>query len=294
LYLLNHRLLPPLASILEADTLKPEAFGGFGNHFLAFIRGLFVCYILKFERIVVGDLGLGFRRPFKTTDGMEVILTAEGKPIRVVEVNSFEMDGSPECPLDDIGIAATIREELVKWFPKVEVNDSALYVCARGGDVMLPGTPYWFYGQPPCHYYTDAMRMDGRKTFVMSNREGPSPCVAHMVNAGASYVSAGDAMSDVARLVHARRIVVSRTTFTMAAMLLSKPKDVLYAFVTRYSMCIWPNHTWSHDSYDRFGRHHKCRATLDYEEAVLREWQATEEQMHIMETTSNGCKWAYG
>jgi hypothetical protein len=278
--------------ILSHDTLVPECFGGFGNQFNAFIRGLFICYIFGYNRIAITDFAFCFNHSFHSTDGIEVVL--EHSAFRPLVVNSYESDGSPECPLDDVRISATIRDELVGCLPTVSVNDSTLYICARGGDIMAKGTPYSFYGQPPCHYFTDAMHMDGHPTVVMSNNDPPSPCVQHLVKLGAVYGSLETPFHDLARLVHSRRIVISRTTFTAAAMLLSKPKDVLYAFVTQYSLCIWPNHTYLLDYYDRFGPHHKCRATPEYDENVLKEWHATDEQMHVMETTEKGCVWEFG
>jgi hypothetical protein len=216
-------------------------------------------------------------------------------PCTPVYVSSFEADGSPECPLDDIAIAATVRDELVAALPKVAVNSSTLYICARGGEVMEKGTPFYWHGQPPCHYYLDAMRMDGApQTIVLSNQKGPSPCVRQLVAQGAVYGGLHGRWMDLARLVDAKRMVVSRTSFTIADMLLSKPKDVLYAFVTRYSTCVWQNHERLHDDYDRFQPHHKCRSTDEYDDLMLQEWHATDEQMEIMITTKRGCTWGYG
>jgi hypothetical protein len=278
--------------VLIGRILILRGFGGFGNQFISFIRGLFLCYIFGYEYISISTFMFCICRPFLTTDGILVVL---GQPaLGSVYVNSFEVDGSPECPLHDIPIAATVRDEFVGCLPKVAVNDSALYICARGGDIIEKGTPFSWYGQPPCHYYVDAMRMDGRTTVVMSNYDRPSPCVEQLVELGATYGSLEMPMHDLAMLVHSRRMVVSRTSFTTAVMLLSKPKDVLYAFVTQYSLCIWPNHTYLNDYYDRFGRHYKCRATPEYDKAVLEEWHATDKQMKIMETTKNGCVWEFG
>jgi hypothetical protein len=193
--------------------------------------------------------------PFTTSDGIQIILsTPQPLPPTYVPINSFEVDGALECPLDDVPIAATIRDALVAALPKVAVNDSTLYICARGGELMEPNTPFWWHGQPPCHYYLDAMRMDkAPQTVVMSNHGQPSPCVKQLVAQGAVYGSLQGPWEDLARFVHAKRIVVSRTSFTTAIMLLSKPKDVMYAFVTKYAMCVWVNHSRLHDEYDRFG-----------------------------------------
>jgi hypothetical protein len=279
-------------AILKSDTLTVDGFGGFGNQFASFIRGLFLCYIFGYERISVIHLAICLNHPFISTDHIEIVFT--DSTFHSIDVNSFEADGSPDCPLDDIRIAATIRDEVLRCLPKVPVNDSVLYICARGGELIEKGTPFWWHGQPPCHYYTDAMKMDGHPTVVMSNHDRPSPCVQDLLKLGATYGSVETPLHDLARFVHSRRMVVSRTSFTTAIMLLSKPKDVLYAFVTKYSMCIWPNHTYLHDYYDRFGQHHKCRATEEYDEFVLKEWHATDEQMEMMEKTEKGCVWEFG
>jgi hypothetical protein len=293
-YVLGKISADTIRRLPHGHTLVPEGFGGFGNQFASFIRGLFVCYILGYERLGLYQLGFCFQGNFKTTDGIEVLTSSpNGGGPGALTVNSFEVDGCPSCPLDDVRIAATIRDELVKCLPEVTVNDSALYICARGGELFETGTPFWWHGQPPCQYYLDAMRMDHAPvTYVMSNQDKPSPCVAPLVNSGAKFASKEVPMEDLARFIHSKRIVVSRTSFTTAIMLLSKPKDALYAFVTQYSMCIWPNHTFLNDYYDRFGKHHKCKATPYYDEMVLKEWHALDHQIAIMKNTT-GCTWSY-
>jgi hypothetical protein len=129
---------------------------------------------------------------------------------------------------------------------------------------------------------------------VMSNKEAPNPCIPEMKRHGAIFVRDGTWVHDLARLVHARRMVVSRSSFTPALMLISRPKDVLYAFVSRYRIPQWGGSTWQMDRYDRFGPHHKCRATDAYENAVMKNWSANRDQIHILKTIRAGCIWEYG
>jgi hypothetical protein len=285
------------AELEGAVAFLPEAFGGIGDQFAALVRGLFLCYIFACERLCAGHFALPLPLDdggFNTTDGIRVLRDAPPGPA-AVPVNSFEVDVAPECLLDDVAIAATVRGAVLRTLPAVDVNASTLYICARGGELMERNTPFYWHGQPPCQYYRDAMRIDAApRTVVMSNRDKPSPCVAQLLARGAVYVSAGEPVEDFARFIHARRIVVSRTSFTTAIMLLSEPKDALYAFRTRHSMCIWPRHSRLHDDYERFGRHYRYRATNEYDARVLQEWHATDEQMEIMKTTNKGCTWEYG
>jgi hypothetical protein len=274
----------------------PARWGDTGNHLGALIRALFLCYIFGYRTVVISELALRFPRDFNTTDGIRVLLRApDPLPSTYICVNSFEIDGAPECPLADVPIAATIRDAFVATLPNVTVNASTLYIHARGGDIMETNTLSWWHGQPPCHYFLDAMRMDNAsQTVVMGNHDHPNPCIERLVAQGAVYDSSQGPWEDFARLVHAKRLVVSRSTFTMASMLFSKPKDVLYAFVTQYAMCIWEGHSRLNEDYDRFGAHHKCRATPEYDDKVLREWHATDEQLEIMKTIQKGCEWEYG
>jgi hypothetical protein len=53
-------------------------------------------------------------------------------------------------------------------------------------------------------------------------------------------------------------------------------------------------YSWHADRYDRFGAHHKCRATPEYEDTVIRTWRANHKQIVHMMTTVNGCIWEYG
>jgi hypothetical protein len=273
----------------RGDTFVPQGFDGLGHQFAALIRGIFLCYIFGYNNLLIQELGTlfpGDYHAFNSTDGIQIFVSApESINIRTVRVNSFEADGVPTCPLDDIAIAGTIREVFLSTLPNVTVNPTTLYICAPGGEVTEKNATLYSHGQPPCHYYLDAMRIDGApETVVMSNHGKPSPCVKQLVAKGAVYGSVQGPREDLARFIHSKRIVVSRTSFTTMVMLLSQPKDALYALTTQYSMCVWENHSRLNDDYDRFGPHHKCRATPEYDDKVLRDWHATDEQIQIMTT----------
>jgi hypothetical protein len=281
------------AEVLNGDTIVAPGHGGFGNQFMSFIRAIFLAYVFGYNRVGIWICRFCYPASFNSTDGIEIAIS-DRNGFKPVSINSYEADGSVECPLDDISITATIREETVKCLPKVSVNESALYICARGGEVFEEDTPFWWHGQPPCHYYVDAMKMDGmRETVVMSNHGQPSPCVERLLKMGATYGSVETTFHDLARFVHSKRIVVSRTSFTTAIMLLSKPKDVLYAFRSRYTMCPWPKGMYLTDNYERFGPHYRCMATEEYDDKVMREWHATEDQMAILLKSENSCVWEY-
>jgi hypothetical protein len=122
---------------------------------LCFIRGLFLCHLFGINRILAGGVKFLFPRPFSTTEGIEVVPEIT-KGMKEIHFRSFQAEGSRECILDDWALGATVRDEALKWLPPVTVNDSALYINARGGDIFQPGTPWFFSGQPPCHYFLDA------------------------------------------------------------------------------------------------------------------------------------------
>jgi hypothetical protein len=132
---------------------------------------------------VVSDLRLVVAPAFTTTDGIEILRVPPPRPPTFVPVNSFEVDGAPECPLDDVAIAATIRAALVAALPTVAVNDSTLYICARGGELMEKNTPFWWHGQPPCRYSLKGRFMgvfrDRGKTWPGSYVPNESSCRGH-------------------------------------------------------------------------------------------------------------------
>jgi hypothetical protein len=281
------------AIIASGDTLIPRSAGGFGLQFVAFIHGIFMCYLFGWEQIVAVHVRQLFPKPFTTTDGIEVF-PREKMWFRGIELGTFDADGSVECPLDDIGIAATVREEAWKWLPDVKIDESGLYIHVRGGDTMKPGKAAGWYGPPPCHYYMDAMGIDNRKAFVVSDAIDEHPCIAQMVESGATYVKKRPVLEDLARLVRSRRMVAGRSAFPMMAMLLSKPKEMLFAFASKYPIVRYKPYAWLLDRYGRFGTHYFCNATYPYEDAVLRNWQVTETQISMMKTTQSGCSWEYG
>jgi hypothetical protein len=86
----------------QGTAFVPRAFGGFGNQFAAFIRALFLCYIFNYRSVVAPA--------FTTSDGIEVLRVPPPLPPTFVPVNSFEVDGALECPLDDVAIAATAEK----------------------------------------------------------------------------------------------------------------------------------------------------------------------------------------
>jgi hypothetical protein len=112
------------------DTLVPKKMGRFGNLVLEFVHGVFICYIFGWNRISAAGLAPVFLKPFNTTDGIEVVPKLNSQ-YRAVELDTFALEGSPECPLDDVGIASTFRAEAWKWLPVVNVNESRLYMHTR-------------------------------------------------------------------------------------------------------------------------------------------------------------------
>lgn len=67
-------------------------------------------------------------------------------------------------------IMATFRDELLLHSPSSQSHDRILYAHFRSGDVFKR-IPHPHYGQPPCQYYTDAIRMDKEHDVVEMTAE---------------------------------------------------------------------------------------------------------------------------
>jgi hypothetical protein len=187
-----------------------------------------------------------------------------------------------------------IRDCLVSnFFPKPDgLTDDLLVVHLRGGDeARLRPIHNQYYGQPPCYYFLSVIQQF-KATLLLTDGISPSdgrwnPCHKLIIEAGAKTTE-GDVREDFERLIWARNLVLSVSTFSFAALWLSPIRKKFWTFDNYFQIA---NVDLMHPKgcFKYFGDHQNCVSSKSYARDVLQEWGATDAQFDRL--VRDNCTW---
>jgi hypothetical protein len=169
----------------------------------------------------------------------------------------------------------SIRHVYWQMFENFTADPDEIYLHVRASDVMTNGTGFVHggYGQPPCHYYTEAAIMHGNMSkMVVVTDGGLNPCIPFLESLGARILLCSP-FETIGRLSHARRFALAKSTFSQAAMSLSQHlrDGKFYSFGVTRSL---PAPHWH------------CIPTPVYQEKVLNLWRSSVDQLALMQNSS--------
>jgi hypothetical protein len=172
-------------------------------------------------------------------------------------------------------IIATFRCFVLANMPHPSPPPTTLFVYVRGGDVFVPPVNR-YYGQPPCGYYVEAIEMDDAVEVHVISEDMKNPCLTIVLEQTGGYWKPRAMMTDITDLIYAKRMIMARGTFSLAALWLSPFQKVFYA-TEQYR--------------GHLGEHMECFPTASYWHTMMANWTASDEQLIHM--ASEGCtQWA--
>lgn len=243
-----------------------------GNNVVQLARVLTYCEVFGSREVCVPRNFLFFRRTFVTRNGVTVHVGEDSCP-DVGAVGYFFTPLAKSVVRYDFRLMCSFfRDEMLRVLPTPNVSDNVLYLHLRGGDIFSTFVHY-MYGQPPCSYYLEAVRLDGAEEIELISEDSANPCFDILVRHGFRHVP-GTVAWDFARLVYAGRLVISASSFCRSALALSPRLKRLYTF----------NYPW----WD-FGSHWNCVPGEDFKEHVMRNWTNSPRQVAMMKNSS--CFW---
>jgi hypothetical protein len=263
--------------------------GGFGNQFIRTLCALVFSLVMEIKIIYATRpfLWIGANN-FTTVNGIQVIPVNHLSSIPFCS-NQWVMLGwyliESWCPdFSYIYLTALIREPLLKLLPFVTEDPNALFIYLRGGDIWnTKRLVNANYGQPPCKFYWDPMLQFNKVQMIGGTS---NPCVDFLLDKGVETEPYNDIIA-MSRMVHARHIVLARSSRSHAILALSPFPKHFWVFDQEMEWMHEPS-WWCGYSPLQFGYGLNCRPSEQFR-AALFPWRASPVQVQFIMNSS--CAW---
>lgn len=162
-----------------------------------------------------------------------------------------------------------IDPDFKKLFQKslyqMSLPKDALVIHVRAGDVFKRIFNINFkYGQPPCNYYLDVIRMKNWSQVILIAEDSSNPCVKVISKKANVKFKPRDLTTDLSILINAPNLALSRGSFCYAIILLSKNLKNIYTF---------------NQSSSKIPDHFNCIPTDDFYNSVVKYWKKSRVQI---------------
>ena len=179
----------------------------------------------------------------------------------------------PRLPLT---LDPAFKAYFISQLPKVTIPKNSLVIHVRSGDIFK-NYIHPNYGQPPCGYYKDVIKMKKWPNVIIASENNLSPCVDIIANETKQQFKRHSFKMDLSIMLHAHNIVLSRGTLGIAVLMLSQIRQKVYMF---------------NMSSSRLVDHMNCIPTDQYYKKVLKKWGNNVSQIEMMKNSS--CKkWVF-
>jgi hypothetical protein len=158
--------------------------------------------------------------------------------------------------------------------PPKDFDAEAIYVHLREGDINRMGLSE--YMQPNCRFYTDAIAQSGapRVRVIVDPTQSEQlqhPCREALRAVGAIFEGDKNPLVDLKKLMHARKFAAARSTFSRAALAMTRVKKIFWTFEDRPATEPYRFSHWV--GWDEFGSHSNCRVSDEYLAHFGRWWK---------------------
>ncbi|OHT06790.1 hypothetical protein TRFO_05491 [Tritrichomonas foetus] len=113
--------------------------------------------------------------------------------------------------------------------PPVNIDDNALYIHIRSGDIFIPYIPNIIYGQPPlCFYSTVIQKWNFSKVFIISE-DLLNPVIGKLIEQGATLIIT-DLPKTLGYLSRAKYVAFGRGTFVREVLRLDNSQKTVFSY----------------------------------------------------------------
>jgi hypothetical protein len=248
----------------------------FGNHIVELAHALCYANIIKVCVVYVKRDFVYLNRTVNTTSGVTISVAQHPYGQRVVVGVFYNLIRLPHCvTIDYAAIVATFRCFILENIPRPSPPTTTIFTYLRGGDIFAPPVNR-YYGQPPCGYYLEAVEMDDAIDVHAISEDMKNPCLTMVLKQTGAQWRPRAMTVDITDLIYAKRMIMGRGTFSLAALWLSPFQKVVYT-TAQYR--------------GPLGQHMECFPTAAYWHTMTDNWSASAKQLHQMR--AQGCKrWA--
>jgi hypothetical protein len=271
----RHTLLVSLGWKTSAapDAIRVLPASRFGNHVIELAHGLHYSALIGVQIVYINPNFLCINRTVNTTAGVRICIDRQPPRQRVLVGVFYNLVRLTRCvAVNYTEIIATFRSVVLENMPHPSPIAAMLFVYLRGGDIFIPPVNR-FYGQPPCGYYLEAIEMDNAIDIHIISEDNKNPCLTIVLEQTGAQWKSRSLITDITDLIYAKRMIIARGTFSLAAVWLSPFQKVFYA-TAQYR--------------GPLGEHMECCPTAVYWHTMMDNWTASIEQLAQM--VSEGCK----
>jgi hypothetical protein len=255
-----------LAAPLDSIWLVP--YGRFGNNVFQMGAAVHYSTFMDVRFIYTRPSFLYLNTTCVTTRGVTIIPRRPSPTDHVIFASFYHPIYAVACPpVNFFFSVATFRHHILgKLGPPPAIPLHATFAHVRSGDIFFP--PFASaYGQPPCHYYLEALQLDNATEVRPISEDTANPCLGILLKHTRAPWRRRRFKTDLVELIYSHRLILARGTLGSALLWLSPWRKVFYAM----KRC-WPG----------FGRHYDCMPTARYMKLVLSNWTASPVQLHLM------------
>jgi hypothetical protein len=258
-------VLPQAVRVVPASRL--------GNHVIELAHALHYSAILGIHIVYIHPNFLYINRTVNTTSGVTLCMDKQPPGRRVLVGTFYNLPKLMRCSsMNYIAISGTFRRLVLENIPHSLSSVTTIFAYMRGGDVFVPPVNR-YYGQPPCGFYLEAIEMDDASDVQAISQDMENPCLSIVLEQTGAQWRPKPIMIDIAHLIYAKRMIMARGTFSLAALFLSPFQKVFYA-TAQYR--------------GPLGEHMECFPTSVYWHTMNDNWTASIVQLTQM--VSEGCR----
>lgn len=250
-----------------------QKYGGFGNQIVSFLRSVQLAKKIGVS-LIFFQPGFIMQQQTFLYNGI-YFNTTTSKSFKYFTGKCFRHNfffPIPYLPRISFDIDHSFRLFFRKLLLNISIPNDALVIHLRSGDIF-ERSKYPSYGQPPCQYYRDVLKMKNWSRVIIVSSSTNNPCVNILCKEVEQKHVPNSFIKDISILLNAPNIVFSRGSFGFAIIALScKLKNI---FMFNISSSRIPNHM-------------NCVPTDEYFDSVIKNWKNTRSQKKKM--ISSYCK----
>ena len=268
---------------------------GFGNQVMVVSKGIFYCEILGCKRIILDKNTYWFFKKDIFYRKFRMLIKSDDKKnynnTGIIIDNTFNLfyytnNIKPEFRTN------IIRNEIIKNFPKVNINPNDLYIYIRSGDIFRIAHPS--YSQPPYCFYENILENFKFNKINLISEDKNNPVINKIIK-NFPYVnySKKSFKYDISYLSNSYNIVGATSTFLYCAIRLNKNLKNIWEFDLQRNLTGINENThiekavefsFNFYSYKKLNKKIKIykMITTDKYKKVMLFWKNSEEQKNLM------------
>ncbi|KAK8845680.1 hypothetical protein M9Y10_020598 [Tritrichomonas musculus] len=256
--------------------IKNLPIGQFGNHVIELLHAYQFAKYIGLSSIIFQHYFMDQIKPFKYKDITIEIATIPYKYYRNHCISIDFYHSLPNLPRIPFEIDQKFKKWYLKRFSKISIPNDTLTIYIRSGSIFDRGYVHRFYGQPPCNYYKDVIKMRNWSDIRIIASDDKNPCVNIIREMGAKFEQ-HSFDDDFSYLINSKNLVISRGSFSYAVILFSYGIKKLYTFNSPSS---------------RLVDHMNCVPSEKFIQLVLTDWKNSDLQRELIRNSS--CmKWEF-